>query len=114
MRLLRSATWPTASVDPLFTVPIRRSTLSCCRSFSDLRTATRVGLLVFNQQLEPTTVHAAGGVDLIEGELSTPTHLLADRRIAARQRRHHSDLDRIGCVVVGPEAGCERDDRSAA
>src|SRR6516225_9381517 len=40
MRLFRSATWPTASVDPLLTVPVRRSTLSCWSNLSDLRTAT--------------------------------------------------------------------------
>ena len=56
----------------------------------------RIGLLVLEQELEGTPIHATGGIDLLDRELGTPTHLLADRRITARQRRDHADLDRIG------------------
>ena len=39
-RLLRSATWPTASVEPEFTVPVRKSTLFTWNSFSAFCVAT--------------------------------------------------------------------------
>ena len=39
-RLLRSATWPTARVEPEFTVPVRKSTLPTWNSFSAFCVAT--------------------------------------------------------------------------
>ena len=46
---------------------------------------------------------AAGGIDLLDGELGAPAHLLADLRIGAGQRRDDADLDGIGGVRVGDE-----------
>src|SRR5262247_1112693 len=114
MRLLRSATWPTASVDPLLTVPVRRSTLSCWSNFSDLRTATGgLASSSSNRSSNGATSDTARPIDLLDGELGAPTHLFSDRSVAARQRRDHPDLDRLGCVRGQSEAECECDERTA-
>src|SRR5262245_37457216 len=115
MRLLRSATWPTVERGPAVNRSGEEIDLVLLQQLFGLAHGDgRVGLLVLEQQLERTAVRAAARIDLLDGESSAPTHLLTDRRIAARERGHHSDLDRIGCVGVRPEAGCECDDRSAA
>ena len=54
-----------------------------------------VGLLVLEDQVDLPAGDAAGGIDLLGGEFETPAHLLADRRVGARERRHDADLDRV-------------------
>ena len=55
-----------------------------------------IGFFVLVQQLDRTSHDAAGGVDLLHGEIETPPHLLADAGIGAAERRDHADLDRVG------------------
>ncbi len=96
----RSASWPTASVEPEFTVPVRKSTLLDLEQLFGLLHRDRgIGLLVLEGQLDLAAHDAAGGIDFLGGELEAPAHLLADAGIGAGQRRHHADLDRVGGIV---------------
>jgi hypothetical protein len=60
-----------------------------------------VGFFVLVEQFDRTSHDAAGGIDLLHGEIETPPHLLADSGIGAAERRHHADLDRVGGTDAG-------------
>ena len=60
-----------------------------------------IGFFVLVQQLDRTSHDAAGGVDLLDGEIEAPPHLLSDPGIGAAERRHHADLDRVGGANAG-------------
>ena len=104
----RSAIWPTASVEPEFTVPVRKSTLLTWNSLSAFCTATDgIGFLVLEGQFDLAAHDAAGGVDLLGGEFESPFHLLTDTGIGAGKWRHHADLDRIGGIDAARARSCD-------
>ena len=62
-----------------------------------------LALVVLDDQLDLAAEHAAGVVDLLDGELDGLLVLAAERRVVAGQRHDLADLDRA--VVAGAVGG---------
>ena len=69
---------------------------------------SRVGFFVFIDQLELSTGHSAGGIDLARGKVQAPFHLLANACIGTGQWRHDADADGL---VLRSSAACNTGNR---
>src|ERR1019366_4423053 len=99
----RSATWPTANVEPEFTVPVRKSTLPTWKSLSAFCTDTD-GLASSSSKVNSTWRPMMPPAALTSLVASSSPHFTCSG-IGTAQRRYHANLDRIGGIGT---ANCGR------
>ena len=86
----------TASVSVELQAPIMTGTLSLHDQLLGRRHRLgRIGLVVLDDELDLLAQHAAGGVDLVLGDLGALRHVIARSGESARQRLRYADADGI-------------------